>query len=109
ENNVHKQKHGFANFAIAQNYLRQRDLDNTEKYLVNALQIFEEVGDLKNQGTAYLLMSNLYVQNRAYDKAEKVLKKSIEISNLGKQCTQTKTWFCQFCNCSKLFETKRLR
>src|SRR5690606_38170502 len=80
ENNVHKQKHGFANFAIAQNYLRQRDLDNTEKYLVNALQIFEEVGDIKNQGTAYLLMSNLYVQNRAYDKAEKVLKKSIETS-----------------------------
>lgn len=84
ENNVHKQKHGFANFAIAQNYLRQRDLDNTEKYLVNALQIFEEVGDLKNQGTAYLLMSNLYVQNRAYDKAEKVLKKSIEISKKEK-------------------------
>jgi len=84
ENNVHKQKQGFANFAIAQDYLRQRDLDNTEKYLVNALEIFEEVGDIKNQGTAYLLMSNLYVQNRAYDKAEKVLKKSIEISKKEK-------------------------
>ena len=79
ESTPHKQIQGFANFAIAQDYLRQRDLDNTEKHLVRALEIFEEVGDIKNQGTAYLLMHTMYVQNRAYDKAEKVLKKSIEI------------------------------
>ncbi len=79
ESDTHKQIQGFTHFSLAQNYLKQRDLDNTEKHLINALQIFEEVGDVKNQGTVYLLMHNLYVQNRAYDKAEKILQKSIDI------------------------------
>ncbi|MDD3772196.1 MAG: sensor histidine kinase [Weeksellaceae bacterium] len=79
ESNSHKQIQGFASFAIAQNYLRQRDLDDTEKYLVKALRIFEEVGDLRNQGTVYLLMHSLYVRNRAYGKAEEILQKAIEV------------------------------
>lgn len=79
ETNTHKQIQGFTHFSLAQNHLRQRDLDNTEKHLVNALEIFEEVGDIKNQGTVYLLMHNLYVQNRAYENAEKILQKAIDI------------------------------
>lgn len=79
ETNTHKQIQGFTHFSLAQNYLKQRDLDSTEKHLVNALEIFEEVGDIKNQGTVYLLMHNLYVQNRAYENAEKILQKAIDI------------------------------
>ncbi len=84
ESIVHKQKQGFSHFAIAQNYLRQRNLDKTEKHLVEALKIFEEVGDNKNKGTVYLLMHNLYVQNRAYDKAEKILQKAVDIFKKNK-------------------------
>lgn len=79
ESHTHEQIKGFTHFSIAHNYLRKRELDKTEKHLVNALEIFEKVGDIKNQGTVYLLMHNLYVQNRAYDKAEKILQKAIEI------------------------------
>nr|WP_159447488.1 sensor histidine kinase [Moheibacter sediminis] len=54
-------------------------LELAEKHLVNALNIFEEVQDLTNQGTVYLLMHSLYTQNNAYNEAEKFLKKAISI------------------------------
>lgn len=84
ESKGHLQIQGFTNFALAQNYLRQRELDKTEAHLVAALEIFEEVGDLRNQGTVYLLMHNLYVQNEAYEQAEKIIEKAIDIFNKDK-------------------------
>lgn len=79
ESKEHLRMQGFTNFSLAQNYSRRRELDQTEAHLVAALEIFEEVGDLRNQGTVYLLMHNLYVQNRAYDEAEKIIEKAIAI------------------------------
>lgn len=79
ESNTHKQIQGFTHFSLAQNNLKLREFDKTEEHLVAALEIFEEVGDLRNQGTVYLLMHNLYVQNRAYDRAEKILNNAIDI------------------------------
>ncbi|SMC76386.1 tetratricopeptide repeat-containing sensor histidine kinase [Moheibacter sediminis] len=79
ENNSQKKIQGFAHFSIGQNYSRMGKLELAEKHLVNALNIFEEVQDLTNQGTVYLLMHSLYTQNNAYNEAEKFLKKAISI------------------------------
>lgn len=79
ESITHKQIQGFSHFSIAQNYLGSRDLVSAEKHLVAALEVFEEVGDYLNQGTVYLLMHNLYVQNNAYDEAKKILDKGLKI------------------------------
>jgi len=54
-------------------------LELAEEHLVNALHIFEEVGDFTNQGTVYLLMCSLCTENNAYEESEKFLKKAIEI------------------------------
>lgn len=79
ENNAQKNTQGFAHFSIGQNYMRMGQLELAEEYLVNALHIFEEVGDWTNQGTVYLLMFGLYTENNAYKESEKFLKKAIEI------------------------------
>lgn len=75
----HKQIQGFSNFALAQNYSLQRDFENAEKHLINALDIFVEVGDIKNQGTVYLLLHNIFMQKSAYIEAEAVLNKGLKI------------------------------
>lgn len=79
ENKSHKNIQGFAHFSIGQNYIRMGKLELAEEHLVNALHIFEEVGDFTNQGTVYLLMCSLYTENNAYEESEKFLKKAIEI------------------------------
>ena len=79
ESKSHKQIIGFSNFSIAQNYGRIRDFENAEKYLIQALRIFEEVGDETNQGTVYLLLFSMYNQNSAYTEAEKNLEKGLRI------------------------------
>ncbi len=79
ESDSHKQVQGYSHFSIGQNYIKTKELDLAEKHLVAALNIFEEVGDLTNQGTAYMLLSGLYTENNAYDEAEKILKKAVEI------------------------------
>ena len=79
QNNSHKNTQGFAHFAIAQNYMRMGKLELAEQYVVKALNIFEEVEDLTNQGTAYLLMFSIYTENNAYEESEKFLKKAIDI------------------------------
>lgn len=79
ESITHKQIQGFSHFSIAQNFLRARDLVSAEKHLVAALEVFQEVGDLMNQGTVYLLMHNLYVQNNAYDEAKEILDNALNI------------------------------
>lgn len=75
----HKQIQGFSNFALAQNYSLQRDFENAEKHLVNALNIFIEVGDIRNQGTVYLLLHNIFMQKSAYIEAESLLNKAMKI------------------------------
>lgn len=79
ESKSHNQIIGFSNFSIAQNYGRIRDFENAEKYLIQALRIFEEVGDETNQGTVYLLLFSIYNQNSAYTEAEKNLEKGLRI------------------------------
>lgn len=75
----HKQIQGFSNFALAQNYSLQRDFEKAEKHLINALDIFIEVGDVKNQGTVYLLLFNVFMQKSAYIEAEATLNKGLRI------------------------------
>lgn len=75
----HKQIQGFSNFALAQNYSFQRDFEKSEKHLINALHIFMEVGDVQNQGTAYLLLHNIFMQKSAYIEAEATLNKGLKI------------------------------
>ncbi|HRP88709.1 MAG TPA: histidine kinase [Edaphocola sp.] len=76
----HQQIEGFSHFSIGQNFLRKRELDSAEVHLVKALNIFEAVGDVKNQGTVYMLLFDLFVQNNAFEEAEKTLKKAIFIA-----------------------------
>ncbi len=75
----HKQIVGFTNFALAQNYSLLRDFENTEKHLIAALGIFEEIGDVKNQGTVYLLLHDIFVKTSALAEAEKNLEKGLQI------------------------------
>ncbi|HTO16944.1 MAG TPA: ATP-binding protein [Edaphocola sp.] len=79
ESETHKQIQGFSHFSLGQNFSKQRILDSAEVHLVAALNIFEEVGDFKNQGTVYLLMFDLYVQNGAFKQAEEILNKALLI------------------------------
>lgn len=75
----HKQIIGFTNFALAQNYSLLRDFENTEKHLIAALRTFEEIGDVKNQGTVYLLLHDVFLKTAALDEAEKNLEKGLQI------------------------------
>lgn len=79
ESKDHKQIIGFSNFAIAQNYSMQREFEKAEEHLVEALRIFEEVEDLKNQGTVNLLLFNMYMQKSAYKEAEVYLERGLQI------------------------------
>ncbi len=79
ESSTHHQIKGLSHLLLAQNYLEQRKLHETEEHLINALKIFEKIGDKENQGKVYLLMHTLYLRNLAFDKAEDILKKSIDI------------------------------
>ncbi|SDX54132.1 sensor histidine kinase [Aequorivita viscosa] len=75
----HKQIIGFTNFSLGQNYSRLRDFENTEKHLIEALRIFEEIGDRTNQGTVYLMLFSVFDKTNALDEAEKYLKKGLQI------------------------------
>jgi len=79
ESKSHKQMIGFSNFALAQNHTLLRDFEATEKYLIAALGIFEEIGDILNQGTVYLLLHNIFMQTSAYNEAEANLQKGLQI------------------------------
>ncbi len=79
ESKSHKQIIGFSNFSLAQNYSQLRNFEKTEKHLIGALRIFEEIGDVTNQGTCYLLLYNVYSQNSAYKEAEANLEKGLQI------------------------------
>ncbi|WP_139855904.1 ATP-binding protein [Aequorivita sinensis] len=79
ESKSHKQIIGFTNFSLAQNYSLVRDFENTEKHLIAALRIFEDIGDVTNQGTVYLLLHDIFVKTSALDEAEKNLKKGLQI------------------------------
>ncbi|MCZ4319211.1 sensor histidine kinase [Aequorivita viscosa] len=79
ESKSHKQIIGFTNFSLAQNYSLLRDFENTEKHLIAALRIFEEIGDVTNQGTVYLLLHDIFVKTAALDEAEKNLEKGLQI------------------------------
>ena len=75
----HKQMIGFSTFALAQNNLNRRNFEEAERLLVEALEIFIEVGDKTNQGTVYLLLHSIYMHNSAYIEAEKTLGKGLRI------------------------------
>lgn len=79
ESKSHKQIVGFTNFSLGQNYSRLRDFENTEKHLIAALRIFEEIGDVTNQGTVYLMLFSLFEKTSALDEAEKNLEKGLQI------------------------------
>lgn len=79
ESKSHKQIIGFTNFSLAQNYLLLRELENAEKHLIAALRIFEDIGDVTNQGTVYLLLHSIFVKTSALDEAEKNLQKGLKI------------------------------
>ena len=75
----HKQIQGFSNFALAQNYTQFRNFELAEKHLIDALNIFIDIGDVTNQGTVYLLLHNIFRQTSALDEAESNLEKALEI------------------------------
>lgn len=79
ESDLHKQIQGFAHFAIARHYSNLREHESAEKQLIDALNIFVAVGDLKNQGTVYLLMHDIYMQSSMYDDADVTLSKGLQI------------------------------
>lgn len=79
ESPKHSQAIGLSHLLLGQIYLEQRDLDKTEKELIDAFRIFEEIEDKENQAKVYLLMHTLYLRINAYDKAEKYLERSIGI------------------------------
>lgn len=78
-NRSHKQIQGFSNFSLAQSYSALNHLELTEKHLINALDIFIDIGDITNQGTVYLLLHNVFQRSSAYDEAEAHLEKALEI------------------------------
>lgn len=79
ESKDHKQIQGFSNFAIGQNYSLLREFETAEKHLMEALRIFVEVEDFKNQGTVSLMLFNSYMQKGAYKEAEAHLTKGLQI------------------------------
>ena len=50
---------GFSNFSLAQSYHSLNNVELTEKHLINALDIFIDIGDVTNQGpfTCYYTVS----------------------------------------------------
>ncbi len=79
ESKKHKQMIGFSNFALAQNELNLQKFEEGEKLLIDALDIFIDVGDKTNQGTVYLLLHSLYMYSSAYTEAEATLEKGLRI------------------------------
>lgn len=82
----HKKVQGFASFSIAQTYLDKQELELSEKYLINALKIFKEIGEIRNQGTVYLLLHKIYNQNKAYEESEKFINEAMKIFKEDKNC-----------------------
>lgn len=78
-NQSHKQMQGFSNFSLAQSYYSQNKLELTEEHLINALDIFADIGDITNQGTVYLLLHNVFLKSSAYEEAEEHLEKALKI------------------------------
>src|SRR5690554_515898 len=79
ESKSHKQIQGFSNFSLAQNHSQLRKFEEAEESLIATLRIFEEIGDIKNQGTTYLLLHNIFMQMSAYKEAEANLEKGLRI------------------------------
>ncbi|MCX7109845.1 MAG: tetratricopeptide repeat protein [Proteobacteria bacterium] len=54
-------------------------LDEAETHLTNALTIFEELGERKDQAIAYRSLASVYHRRKNHDHAETLVKKSVEL------------------------------
>jgi len=78
-NQSHKQMQGFSNFSLAQSYHSLNNVELTEKHLINALDIFIDIGDVTNQGTVYLLLHSVFLKSSSYEEAKVHLEKALKI------------------------------